>query len=141
MNVKDIMSRNIIHCDINDDVKDVSNLMKDNNIGFIVVYKKNKLYGCLTDRDIAINYGNSIKDITKTNLYTINEEESLLNTAKIMAKNKIKRVIVTNQNNISGIVSLSDLIKYIDCYEEIKQIYSINNNNTKIDVKVNDFNL
>lgn len=141
MNVKDIMSRNIIHCDINDDVKDVSNLMKDNNIGFIVVYKKNKLYGCLTDRDIAINYGNSIKDITKTNLYTINEEESLLNTAKIMAKNKIKRVIVTNQNNISGIVSLSDLIKYIDCYEEIKQIYSINNNNTKINVKVNDFNL
>lgn len=141
MKIKDIMSKDVICCDINDSIKDVCNIMKKYDVGFIVVYDNDKICGCLTDRDIVLNYGNEIKDIISSNLITIKPSDTLRFAAEIMGKNKIKRIIVIDEEDACGVVSLSDLIRYIDCYEEIKKIYSIDKNDEYQEVSVDDFEL
>lgn len=141
MKIKDIMSKDVICCDINDSIKDVCDLMKKYDVGFIVVYDNDNVCGCLTDRDIILNYGNEIKDIISSNLITIKPSDTLRFAAEVMGENKIKRVIVMDKEDACGVVSLSDLIRYIDCYEEIKKIYSIDRNDEYQEVSVDDFEL
>lgn len=141
MKIKNIMSKDIICCDISDSVKDVCHMMKKYDVGFIVVYDRDRVCGCMTDRDIVINYGNEVKDIINSKLVTISPNDTLQAAAKIMGENKIKRIIVMDDDDACGVVSLSDLIRHIDCYEEIKKIYSINKNDEQEEVSVDDYEL
>ena len=57
---------------------------------------------------------------------------------------KIKRVLIENNNKIVGVVSLSDIIKYIDDQKiknAISKIWEIDKNIDRKNVCVNDFEL
>ena len=53
MNLNDIICKNLIVCDVNDDVSIISTKMRDYDIGFIPIIDRNKIVGVVTDRDIA----------------------------------------------------------------------------------------
>ena len=60
-----------------------------------------------------------------------------------MKTNKIKRLVVTSQNKITGVISLSDIynsdVDSETILETIKTIFAINRNNGYYDTDVNDF--
>ena len=74
MKVKDIMTKDIVSCNINDEFKEVAKLMLNYDIGFIPVKKDKKVVGVITDRDMVIyglaNDNNSIEKCMKTILVT-----------------------------------------------------------------------
>ena len=55
MNIKDIMSSNLITCDKDATLNDVSIKMKNYDIGFIPISDEKKIIGVITDRDIVVN--------------------------------------------------------------------------------------
>lgn len=146
MKVKDIMSRNIINANIDDNVLFVSNLMKIHDIGFILITQKNKLYGVVTDRDLICDLAssnNSIKNFAHTNIINIDENKSLEEALLLMKKNKIKRLVVTNQNKITGVLSISDIYNsQIDqniILETLKTIFAVNRNDGYYETNINEF--
>lgn len=132
MKIKDIMSKKIISCNSNSTVYDVAKLMKRNNIGFIPIID-DRLIGVITDRDIVIKclFNNDIfiKSYISDNVISIDEDEDIEESLKLMKDNKIKRLIVKRKKEIVGILSLSDILNSnISVIDTIKSIYEIKDN-------------
>lgn len=147
MLVKDCMCRDLIVLDINTSIQEIGKIMKEYDIGFVPIHKSNKIIGVLTDRDIVTriisNNDDKIEGYISRDLIRIDENENLNEALDLMAKNRTKRLLVTNENKVTGILSLSDLLGYdsdkvIEC---IKDIYTIHRNNDKYITRVDEFEL
>lgn len=140
------MSSNIIYSNCDSSFKDISKLMKDNNIGFIPIKKDNEYIGVITDRDICLaistlnNINDSIKSYITNNIVYIDLNDSIDCALKVMSKFKVKRLLVKDKNNIIGVLSLSDILNNFDeikIIDTCKKIFYLHDNtgskNTEID--------
>lgn len=143
MDIEKVMTKGIIVCRINDDIKKIADIMKKYDVGFLPIIDNNKIIGTVTDRDLIVNEFNDV--INKHNsLITVNYNQDVYEALDIMGKNKVKRLIVTKDNKAIGIVSLSDLVNYTtkDKFAEtFKQIYEIDKNNHYFNTDIDDFYL
>lgn len=148
--LRDIISKKIIFSNKDSSIKDVSSLMKKNNIGFIPIKENGKYVGVITDRDICLSIptlksiNDSIKSYISSNIVCIDINDDIETALKLMGKYKIKRLLVKEKDNTIGVLSLSDILNYtsdnnlIDTY---KSIFYIHDNKNKFTPKVDDFYL
>ena len=139
LKAKDIMIKNIIVGDGNDDIFKIAKLMKDNNIGVIPIKKDKKIIGVITDRDIVINIianndlNNNIEAYVNKNIVCCDIFDNVDTILDKMKNNKIKRILVKDNNKLVGVISLSDILNYYDndrsIIETIRTIYKIDTNN------------
>lgn len=146
MKIKDIMTKKIINCDIGSDINTISQIMHEHDIGFVPITKHNKIVGVITDRDIVVkiiaNNDKKIEGYISSKLITVDINCDINEALKVMSKNKIKRLLVSKEEDIVGIVSLSDIIKNdIDVCETIKQIWNLNKHKKEGNVSVEDYKL
>ncbi len=152
MMLENIMTKNIIVGNINNNIFEISKLMQDYNIGFIPIVENNKIVGVITDRDIVINClsnnetsSNSIKSYITKNIINIDINKKIEDAIKLMGEKKIKRLIVTNNKKVKGIISLSDIINNYEndklIIENFKKIYEITNNSDYFTTNINEFYL
>jgi CBS domain-containing protein len=126
--VSEIMpKRGVITVDINDNpsVLDVARLMAKQRIGSVVVVEgknnnNNKPIGIITERDIIrkVSAQNKVADqiavrhIMSSPLVVVKSIDSIDTAAEAMAKNKVKRLVVLEQDGaMIGILSVSDIAK------------------------------
>lgn len=137
MSIKTIMTTKIYSLSINHTIRDAITIMKNNDIGLVVILDKEIVKGIITDRDIALALINfSIDDkiikIMKRNVIYINENSSIYEASDNCAYFGITRLLVINDNNeLKGIISIFDLLAIdaykdyvIECLKELK----LNNN-------------
>ena len=119
MQVKDLMSGSPITVDREETVSAAARLLSRHNVGALPVTSQGgKLVGMLTDRDIAVrcvaaNYDPNItrvRAIMSTGAVTVPAEESGLRAAKTMGKHQIRRLPVTENGKLVGMLSQKDLI-------------------------------
>lgn len=148
--IGEIMSKKIIFGDINDSIKDISGLMKTNNIGFIPIKEKDKYIGVITDRDICLsiptisNINDSVKSYITSNLFYIDTDSTIDDALNMMSKKKVKRLLVKEKDNIVGILSLSDILNYTNnknILGSIKTIFYIHDNNQSSIAEIDEFYL
>lgn len=121
MQVKDVMTANPACCSPQDNLKDVAQLMVDNDCGEIPVVEgtdTKKPIGVITDRDIvcrAVAKGNNPLDLTaadcmSTPCVTVRPETSIEECGNVLETNKIRRVpVVDASGSVCGIVALADI--------------------------------
>jgi len=148
--IKDIMTYKIISGNIDSSFKDISILMKENNIGFIPIKENNKYIGVITDRDVCLaiqninNVNDSIKSYITNNIIYIDINNDISDALKVMSNNKVKRLLVKEKDNIIGILSLSDILNYTNNKNIIntyKTIFYIHNNNHSSIAEIDEFYL
>ena len=61
--------------------------------------------------------------MTKDNLVCVNMSDDLLEAAKLMSNYKIRRLIVTEDDLIKGVITSKDLLYQDDLIPYIKQTY------------------
>jgi CBS domain-containing protein len=116
--------RVVVTVDINDNPSalDVSKLMAKHRIGSIVVIEGNnkKPVGIITERDIIkkVSAQNrsadqvAVRHIMSSPLITVKSIDSVDTAAETIAENKIKRLVVLEQDgSMVGILSVSDIAK------------------------------
>lgn len=116
--------RVVVTVDINDNPSalDVSKLMAKHRIGSIVVIEGNnkKPVGIVTERDIIkkVSAQNksadqvAVRRIMSSPLITVKSIDSVDTAAETIAENKIKRLVVLEQDgSMVGILSVSDIAK------------------------------
>ncbi|MEG0825908.1 MAG: CBS domain-containing protein [Bacilli bacterium] len=148
MNVNDIMTKDLIIGKYNDSIKNISELMLKYDIGFIPISKDNKIIGVVTDRDIVVRAliacakcSSKIESYISSNIISCDALDTTEYALNCMKKNKVKRLIVTNQKKIVGIVSISDLIENKKSIETIKFIYKIDKNDSIYSTEIDEFYL
>ena len=148
MKIEHIMSKNLIIADINSNIIDIAKTMQENDIGIIPISQNNKIIGVLTDSDIVTkiisNNDNKIKNYIIKTIITIDINQKLEEAINLIGNNKIKRLLVTNNKKLVGILSISDIIHNIDEHllvENLKKIWEIYRNTSDNELKVNYFYL
>lgn len=142
--VKELMSNPAITCDYSTSIKNVIEIMKENNIGFIPITKSNIIIGVATDRDILIR-GIGIyklnskisKVMTAGDIHFVSPETPLEDAAKIMADYKIRRLVVLNDGKVVGVITTKNMLKEPSLTHYIAQTYLSKENLNNYSMYVN----
>lgn len=124
MKVQDKMNKKLITAEKKENIYSIAQKMKEYDIGFLPICDNKKIIGVLTDRDICIKIlankdFQNIESYISKNIITIPKEETIEEALKKMKKYKVKRLLVTEENKVVGIISLSDIIENTKEKEEI----------------------
>jgi len=95
---------------------EAARLMRDQAIGDVVVIEDGRPTGIVTDRDIAMRVAGGanpssvkVRDLVEGELVTIGPTESVQEAMRRMRQADIRRLPVTQNDRVIGIVSLGDL--------------------------------
>ncbi len=118
--VKDVMTRALVSVDPSTTLNQISKMMEQGGMGSILVKKDGTPSGIITDRDFAIKitaHGVSmdtpVEKIASFSLITINANNSILDAAKVMSDKKIRKLVVTEEGKVVGIITSTDLVNKI----------------------------
>ena len=117
MKLFEAMNKNVITVKKEVTILDVMRLMREKEIGFIIIEEDNEAVGVITDRDIVLSLSREITVTTPINkimkkyVITASEETELEKATDIMGYMQIRRLVVVNsENKIVGILSTTDLL-------------------------------
>jgi len=112
----DVMTRAVATATPSTPVSQVATMMRDLNIGDVLVLEDGKLRGIVTDRDLTINVltngANSNAPVERymtTDVVTGSPDWSLEHVANVMGEHQVRRLPIVQDNNVIGIVSLGDV--------------------------------
>ncbi|MFP3217271.1 CBS domain-containing protein [Acidianus sp.] len=111
MLVKDVMSPDVIKVTKDTKIYDALNIMIRNNIRRLVVESN----GIVTIRDIVYNWGkidDTVDKIMTSDLQFIDKNSDLKEACRIVTAKGIGSLVVGNGDNIEGIITERDLIRY-----------------------------
>ena len=119
--VKDIMSKVLIFVNPDTTAHQVSKMMNEGGISAIFIKEQEKFVGIVTDRDFAtkvavnkLSFDTPVKKIMSSPLITVEHNESISVAAKLMGDKKIRKLAVTDNDEIVGILRAIDFVKYLE---------------------------
>lgn len=122
MKVNEVMANIVQIVGWEDSLQKVAGIMKDHDIGCVLVGSKTKLDGILTDRDIVcrgLATGIPLDSLTAADVMTPDPvscriDDTTNQAAFIMEKNKVRRLpVLDNESQLAGIVSLGDISRNV----------------------------
>ncbi len=129
LKVRDIMTKDVITIDLNQNAMEAAKLMKEKEVAALVVTEgKNpfdiiskRAFGILTERDLVRSIcaenlqskNTPLADIVSSPLITVGPNISVEDAAKVMIKNKIRRLVIVDDANVVGVVTATDLAGYL----------------------------
>ena len=116
--VSEIMSKGVVTVESTVMAADAVSAMVRNRIGAVIVLQQGKPAGIITERDVLkkVSACNAIpgqvpaKDIMSSPLITVRAIDSVDTAAVAMAKNRVKRLpVIEEDGSIAGIMSVTDI--------------------------------
>lgn len=99
----------------------VANMMKEGGISAIFVKDGENFVGIVTDRDFAIkiavdnmSFDTPVEKIMSSPIITIDQSAPISAAAKLMGEKKIRKLGVSSDEKIVGILRSVDFVKYLE---------------------------
>ena len=121
LRARDIMSKNVISVQKDTPILEAVKLLMENNIsGLPVVEDDMTLTGLLSEKDVVELFyeGEQAEDKTVSDYMTypavcFEENNALLNVCDFLAKNIFRRVPITSDGKLVGIISIQDVLNSV----------------------------
>ena len=115
--IQDIMARALISVNISTTALQIAKMMEQGGIGAIIVKENDTPKGIVTDRDFAtkiaannLSLDTPAEKIMSSPLITINHNEPISSAAERMTNKKIRKLAVTENGKIIGLITSTDLV-------------------------------
>lgn len=103
------------------DARTAATLMRDRNIGSLLVTRNNDVVGIVTDTDLVrrlVAIGaeateTPVEQIMSAPIQTVDENKTLLDANDLMAREHLRHVGVTRDNKLVGLISVRDLVVFL----------------------------
>ncbi|MBP9490186.1 MAG: CBS domain-containing protein [Aliarcobacter sp.] len=128
MLVEELMKKNVTTIKPYATLKEALQLMKEKNLKSLVVEKNSAsdAYGLITNtqilKSIVAEDGDiellNVYDLYKKPAFSVSAKIDVKYAAKIMIEHNIKRVVVTDNNELLGVLSITDLTHYLMTWVE-----------------------
>jgi len=130
--LQDLMTTQLVTCPSSTPVQTAARMMRDQDIGDVLVERDGELVGILTDRDIVVRAVADksdladccVGDICSGDLRTVEPDAEVNDVIKMMEENALRRVPVVEGRRPVGIVTLGDLAMHRDQESALGQISS-----------------
>jgi CBS domain-containing protein len=116
MRIREVMTQAVITAEASDTLQRVGELMRDRNVGSVVVCEGGRPVGVITDRDLAltvvadgVDVGEGVGDYASRPLVTGHTEMEIEEAVALMIQHRIRRLPVTGDDELAGIVTIDDL--------------------------------
>lgn len=117
--VRDVMSRLVRTVRVDASVREAVKKMNKFGIGSVVVMQGNRPVGIVTERDVLKRIVEpcmdprvvSVREVMSAPLTTIESTVSIEDAARLMAREKIKKLPVMEKGKLTGIVTSTDLMR------------------------------
>jgi CBS domain-containing protein len=115
--VEEIMTRDPRTVNDSDMVVDAARIMRDGDIGDVIVLADGQVAGIVTDRDIVVRgvaegrdaASTSVREVCTPGIETVHPGQSIDDAVRLMREHDVRRVPVTDEGRPVGILSLGDL--------------------------------
>jgi len=113
--IKPFISKNLVMCNSKTSIKEAAKIMLDKDVGSVII-RDFTYYGIFTERDVLHCLKENVSTNQKIDLYSswplIKSEYSVSakGAARIMAANNIKKLGITYDKDLIGIITAIDLI-------------------------------
>ena len=128
--VSKIMTKDVLTLDLKEGLTKACSLFREKKIRHLPIIQNDKMVGILSYNDIArLSFGDvyddkiaidqtiykllKIEQLMVENPVKVKPDDSILKVAKILIKNKFHALPVVDKRKLLGIVSTTDLLKYL----------------------------
>lgn len=118
--IKAIMTTDVITVGRETPIYDALEILLENDItGLPVVNDDMTLAGIITEKDILKllpglkNDSATVEDYMTKEIVSFDQQEDLIAVCECLIKNHFRRIPITSKGKLTGIISRSDIIKYI----------------------------
>jgi chemotaxis protein CheC len=127
--VVDIMSRDIVHVDVDSYVIEAANKMAETGITYVLVMNKDRVAGIFTEKDLIRKVTSQVRDPLKTKIIdvmtpsvmTVDPETTVTEANRIQKSMSIRELPVMDDGKLVGIVTENDIL---DAVESINLEYN-----------------
>jgi len=120
LKVEDVMTTEVVTIDENAIVKEVADIMDQNEISCLIAVRKGKALGIITERDLLKRVIVEAKNAKKTKvgevmsspLEVVASDTDLEEAVGLMFEKKIKKLPVVDKDRLVGLVSLTDIARF-----------------------------
>jgi CBS domain-containing protein len=114
--IRDVMTQGVVTADADDSLRSVGELMRDRNVGSVVICEHGRPIGVVTDRDLAlavvadgIDADGEAGGHASRPLVTGEVDMDIEEAVALMIQHHIRRLPVTDGEELAGIVTIDDL--------------------------------
>tara|TARA_Y200000002_G_scaffold78320_1_gene61668 strand:- start:31 stop:444 length:414 start_codon:yes stop_codon:yes gene_type:complete len=127
--ISKIMSNDIITVNKTQSIREVSDIIEDKNIHHVPVVSRDKVIGILSKVDLQkISFVNSydndglttamydnfnIEQVMTKDVKVVQKSDTIYEVATILSKNEFHSLHIVEEEKLLGIVTTTDLIKYL----------------------------
>jgi CBS domain-containing protein len=114
--ISEVMTESVVTADCSATLREVGELMRDRNVGSVVICDGGYPAALITDRDLAlvavadgVDTGAQVRDYATRPLVTCESEMDIEEAAALMVQHRVRRLPVLDGDQLAGIVTLDDL--------------------------------
>lgn len=119
MRISTLMEKTILRIDVDSTVQRAAEMMGNKHVGSLLVTRGKEDVGIITERDIMSKIIAEKRDLEKVKvkevmskpLIAVDKDTDGEEVIKLMAEKEVRRVLVTDEDEIVGIFSTSDVTK------------------------------
>jgi CBS domain-containing protein len=115
--IRDVMTESVVTAAPQRTVREVAELMRERNVGSVVIVEDGRATGFVTDRDLALSviadgrdFGDHVADHASSPVISAAPAMDVQEAAELMVRHGIRRLVVLDGDRLSGIVTLDDLV-------------------------------
>lgn len=121
MSLRDIVNQKPITCSPDRPIEDVADLMREKNVGAVMIVQGDKPVGIVTDRDIVLRcvsesvpVSERVDQIMTKTVATVRVDENVQDVVRVMSEKQVRRIpVVDEKGKAYGLISFGDLVGLI----------------------------
>jgi len=115
--IREVMTESVVTAAPERTVREIAELMRERNVGSVVLVEADKPVGFVTDRDLALSViadgrdlSDHIADHASSPVITADPAMGVEECADLMVRHGVRRLVVVDGDRLTGIVTLDDLV-------------------------------
>ena len=116
MLIREVMTGEVVTAAPGRTVREVAELMRERNVGSVVLVDADKPVGVVTDRDLAVSviadgrdFGDRVADYASSPVIVAEPVMDVEEAAELMVRHGVRRLVVVDDDRLTGIVTLDDI--------------------------------
>jgi CBS domain-containing protein len=114
--IREVMTETVVTAPPDRSVREIAEMMRERNVGSVVLIEQQRPVGFLTDRDLTVSVladgrdlGDHAADHASSPVITANAEMQVEEAAELMVRHGVRRLVIVDGERLTGILTLDDI--------------------------------